>query len=85
MWIDSIGWIGMLVLLVAFFMASTQRMNDKKYLYHLLNFLGSLGVFAYAFSKGAVAAAAVDGAWALLALVGIGKVFDNSRRRHALE
>lgn len=85
MWIEVVGWIGMVVLLSAFYLASSKRIQDNQYLYHVMNLVGALAVFINAFTKGVRAVAAIEVAWSLIALVGIWKVYSSARRPHALE
>ena len=80
MWIEIVGWVGMVILLATFFLASQQRLNDRRYLYHLLNIFGALGVMINAFSKGVLAVGFIEVAWSLIGLVGIVNVYRHLRR-----
>lgn len=85
MWIEIIGWVGMVVLLSAFYLASSKRIRDDQYPYHVINLLGAIAVFVNAFANGVRAVAAIEVAWALIAIVGMGKIYMAARRRNALE
>lgn len=85
MWIEIIGWVGMVALLSAFYLASSKRIRDDRYPYHVMNLLGAVAVFVNALAKGVRAVAAIEVAWALIALIGIWKVYAHARRSHALE
>jgi hypothetical protein len=85
MWSEVVGVLGMILLLGAFFLASTKRIRDDQYFYHVLNFLGALAVLVNAWARGVKAVAAIEIAWSLIAVVGIWKVYTRVRRPHALE
>lgn len=85
MWIEVVGWIGMVLLLSAFYLASSKRIRDDRYPYHIMNLLGAIAVFVNAFAKGVSAVAAIEVAWSCIALVGIWKVYASVRRPHALD
>ena len=80
MWIEIVGWVGMVVLLLAFFLASHQHLDDRNYLYHFLNIFGAFGVMINAFSKGVLAVGFIEVAWSLIGLVGIVNVYRHLRR-----
>ena len=80
MWIEIAGWVGMVLLLATFCMASNNILKDSAYPYHLLNLVGALGVMINAFNKGVMAVGMVEVAWSLIALVGIYNVYKHLRR-----
>ena len=85
MWIEVVGAVGMVMMVVGFLLASSQKISDHNYLYHVLNLMGSVGVFLNAYSKGVAAVWAIEVAWGGIALVGIITVYRAQRRSHALE
>lgn len=78
--VEIVGWTGMVLLLFTFFLASNQWLCDKGYPYHLLNLIGALGVMINAFYKGVWAVVSLETIWAMIAIVGIGNVFRHQRR-----
>lgn len=40
-WVDALGWIGTVVVLLAHFLANSGRVADDGFVYHGLNFAGS--------------------------------------------
>lgn len=80
MWIEIVGWLGMVLLLAAFFLASHRYLNEHRYSYHFINFLGALGVMINAWSKGVWSVTFVEVAWAGIAMVGIFNVYKHLRR-----
>ncbi len=80
MWIEIIGWLGMVLLLANFGLASCNILKDTATPYHLLNLLGAIGVMINAFDKKVMAVGFVEVAWSLIALVGIVNVYRYARR-----
>lgn len=85
MWIEVVGWVGMVMLLLNFYLASHQYLDDTKYLYHFLNIIGAVGVMINAFNKGVLAVGFIEVAWSVIALVGVYNVYRYSRGQHELE
>ncbi|MBI5298787.1 MAG: hypothetical protein HY877_00590 [Deltaproteobacteria bacterium] len=80
MWIEIVGWLGMVLLLAVFFLASHRYLDDTRCLYHLINILGACGVMINAFSKGVLSVGFVEIAWSIIALVGIFNAYKHLRR-----
>lgn len=83
--IEVLGYAGAVILVAAFFLASTKRIQGDRYLYHVLNLVGALAVFINAFFRGVNAMAAVEAVWSIIALIGIARVFSAARGKNALE
>lgn len=79
MWIEIVGVAGMILLLLAFYLASHHWLDDQNYLYHFLNILGACGVMINAFSKGVLAVGFIEVAWSLIGLVGIANVYRHTK------
>jgi paired small multidrug resistance pump len=45
-----IGWAGMILLILAYFLISSKRLKINKIPYHLLNFFGAIGIAISAFA-----------------------------------
>lgn len=83
--IDVIGWLGMALLLTAFYLASSKHIRDTRCPYHFLNLTGAMAVLVNALAQHVWAMAAVEAVWSGIALVGLWKTFMNHRRANALE
>lgn len=79
-WIEIVGWAGMAMLIVNFYLASYQYLSDRYYPYHFLNFFGAIGVMINAFAKGVLAVGFVEIAWSLIALIGLYNVFRSIKK-----
>lgn len=80
MWIEIVGWVGMVLLLANFYMASHHILDDNAYTYHLLNLVGAIGVMINAFHKEVMAVGFIEVAWSAIALVGMYNVYRHLRR-----
>lgn len=80
MWIEIAGWGGMVLMLLAYYLASHEYLNENRYSYHMLNFFGALGVMMNAFSKGVLAVGFVEVSWSCISIVGLYNVLKHQRR-----
>ncbi|PIR20268.1 MAG: hypothetical protein COV45_06870 [Deltaproteobacteria bacterium CG11_big_fil_rev_8_21_14_0_20_47_16] len=86
MWIEVIGIVGMVLLLGTFYLASSKRIQDNHYLYHILNLIGAIAVLVNAFFNHVMSVAAVEVAWSIIALVGLWNIWRAHRKaKDALE
>jgi hypothetical protein len=79
--LDVVGLVGVAIILVAYALATTGRLDPKRAPSLALNFAGSsliLLSLAQAFN---LSAALVEGAWALIALAGLGRLALRRLRR----
>ena len=44
--VDVLGWTGSALVLIAYYLVSTQRIDSKNYVFHVLNSLGSACLIA---------------------------------------
>ena len=73
-----LGWIGVGLVTLAYFLLSTKRVSSLSKIYHLMNLFGALGMGLNAFIKGANPSIASNEIWILIAIYGLYKAF----RRH---
>ena len=67
----SLGWIGAVIILVAYFLLSFSIIPAHSFLYQGLNAIGSLGLTIEAFSKKDQPLTWLNGIWVLIAVVAI--------------
>lgn len=80
MWIEIAGWGASMLLLLNFYLASQQYLDDRRFPYHFLNFFGAAGVMINAFQKGVLAVGFVELAWGCIALVGLYNAYRYSKK-----
>lgn len=73
--VDSIGWVGGLLVVIAYFMISSGKTNAKSLSFQLLNLLGSIFLIINTFVKGAYPSTAVNIIWVVIAVYGFYRIF----------
>ena len=66
--IEIIGWLGMTLILIAYWLISSKRLEAKSIFYQMLNFLGAVGIVINGFYHKAFPSLALNTVWALIAL-----------------
>ncbi len=75
------GWIGISLILLAYFLISTKKTDRSSRFYHLLNLFGSLLLIYDAFSKNASAFLVLNLAWAVIAALTLIKTKKVKKKR----
>jgi hypothetical protein len=65
--IDIIGWIGGIEVLIAYWLISTKRVHESSLFYHLLNLTGAILLIINTISIGAYPSAFVNVVWVAVA------------------
>jgi hypothetical protein len=73
-WYDILGWIGSILVLVAFGLNSYEKVKADSWSYILLNLVGGILLIIYSTYKGAYANTFINVAWVLVALTAILKM-----------
>jgi hypothetical protein len=76
---DMISGLGVLLILIPFFLGTFDLINDKSKTYFVLNLLGGGLAFCGSIMLGSLPFAVLEGTWTLVAAIGLLKAF----RRHA--
>lgn len=66
-WVDLIGWIGGLEVLIAYFLISNKRVSETSLFYHLLNLTGAILLIINTIYVGAYPSAFVNIVWVAVA------------------
>ena len=69
--IEIVGWIGMLLILSAYFLITKGKLNIKSRNYHLLNLVGAIGIIVNSLWNSAYPPAGLNIVWAVIAVWGI--------------
>ena len=75
--VEIIGWAAAAMMLTAYVLLTTGRLNARSNLYHWLNVLSGLGIIVNSGWNGAYPSAFINVVWAAIGLYGI---FGRSRR-----
>lgn len=81
MWYDWCGYVGVVLILLAFFLLQTGKLRGTGWIYQLMNVLGPIGIMLSLLSGPFTnwPAFFLELAWALIAIYGI--AFNSRRRR----
>ncbi|MDD5416374.1 MAG: hypothetical protein PHU12_00165 [Candidatus Aenigmarchaeota archaeon] len=71
--IEATGWIGTIIVLIAYGLIATKKLTGTSKIYHFLNLLGAGLILIYVFIYGAYAQVLLNAAWAMIAIYGIYK------------
>ncbi len=69
--IDGLGWFGMVLILAAYLMLTTDRLSSRSRIYQGLNGFGSIFVGLNAVYRGALPSFALNAVWLLIAIYGL--------------
>ncbi|MBT6401442.1 hypothetical protein HN803_00895 [candidate division WWE3 bacterium] len=64
--IEMMGWIGLTLLLVAYFLEATNKLPDGSKQYFLLNLIGSISISLHAYYIGSMPILILNIVWALV-------------------
>lgn len=74
-WVDIVGWAGAALVLAAYGLVSTKRLDGDSVTYQLLNVIGAVGMLINTYVRGALPSAAVNVIWIGLGVYVLGKVW----------
>ena len=69
-----LGWIGTFLVVLAYYLVSTNKINATSKRYQLINLFGAIGVGFNVFHQQAWPALALQVVWAIIAIVSIIKI-----------
>ena len=72
--IDSIGWIGSCILILAYWMNSKGNIDAQSYRYQFLNVIGSLLLIVNTIFYGAYPSSAVNIIWVFIGIIYMNKI-----------
>ena len=71
MLIQTAGWIGTILIVLAYFLISHQYVTGKSKIYQLMNLFGAIGVGINVFHQEAWPALALQITWAIIAIISL--------------
>ena len=77
--INTIGWAGVALLIIAYWLVSTKRCQGNSILYQMLNVIGALLLIINSFYFGAYPLVGVNIVWAGIALFSLIKAIKNAK------
>lgn len=80
LWIDILGWIGSVEVILAYALISNGKVQGKSVSYQLLNLTGSIFLMANTIYYHAYPSSAINGVWMLVAIVALVQVWINRKK-----
>ncbi|MCU0415923.1 MAG: hypothetical protein MUE33_01945 [Cytophagaceae bacterium] len=75
--IESIGWIGAILVLYAYFLNSTNKVDSTNGYYQWLNLLGALCLILHTIYNNALPSAFVNVIWTIVAIYSLFRIYKN--------
>lgn len=72
--IECVGWAGALLVLIAYYLISTNKTNPSQPIYHWLNILGAIGLIIHTIYNAAYPSAFVNIIWIGVAIYSLKKI-----------
>ncbi len=78
-WIDTVGWAGGAMVVVAYFLISSGKVTAKSSFFQFLNLAGSIFLIINTYAKGAYPSAVVNVIWVGIALYGFFRIWADKK------
>jgi hypothetical protein len=79
-WVDIVGWAGAVLVLAAYALVSTKRLDGDSIVYQSLNVAGAMGMLINTYVRGALPSAALNVIWIGMGVYVLAKVIFGRRR-----
>ena len=81
--VETIGWISALLILGAYVLLSTERIQSRSRTYQTMNVVGSAGFIVNSGWNGAIPSAALNSVWLLIGIYALWKIAQRARAEAA--
>lgn len=75
LFVEIFGWVGIIFILLAYFLVSYELVSGTSLTYQVINFLGSCGIFYNACHKKSKPLIVLQLVWGIIALISIIKIY----------
>jgi hypothetical protein len=79
-WVDVVGWAGAVLVLAAYGLVSTKRLDGDSFAYQSLNVAGAAGMLINTYVRGALPSAALNVIWIGVGLYVLAKIVLRKRQ-----
>lgn len=79
-WIDALGWVGGLMVVVAYFLVSSGKVKHSSVFFQMLNLTGSVFLIINTHAKGAYPSMVVNIIWAGIAIFGFYHIWEEKKQ-----
>ena len=81
LFIEVLGWVGSVIILIAYGLNSYQRIKSDSLSFYLLNLTGGIFLIIYTISKEAFANTFINVVWVLIAAIAMIRLFKSSANK----
>jgi hypothetical protein len=79
-WVDIVGWAGAVLVLAAYGLVSTKRLDGDSVIYQALNVAGAAGMLINTYVRGALPSAALNVIWIGVGIYVLAKIVFRKRQ-----
>jgi lipid-A-disaccharide synthase-like uncharacterized protein len=76
-----VGWIGMALILIAYFLLTSERVVVKSWIYHTINLLGGAGLIFYTYVNRTVPVMVLNILWVFIAISALIKIINRKNKK----
>lgn len=76
---EIIGWVGTLLILLAYFLVSTNKLKSESKWYQIFNLFGAIGIIVYSAVHNAIPSVGLNAAWLFIAVYGLYKIIGKEK------
>lgn len=69
--IDIAGWLGAVIILIAYYLISSKKVQGDSKTYQALNLIGAFALIINTYFRGAIPSSALNVVWAIIAIKGL--------------
>jgi len=80
LFVDVIGWIGSVEVILAYALISSEKVDSKSALYQFLNLTGAVFLIVNTIYYGAYPSTAINIVWVVIAIVALWRIFFSSSK-----
>jgi positive regulator of sigma E activity len=81
LWVEVLGWIGSVEILLAYGLNSYQRLRSDSIAFYILNLTGAILLIIYTLHKQAYASTFINIVWVIIAVVAMARLFRKKKKR----
>ncbi len=78
-WIDAVGWVGSVEVVVAYALISTKKLDGESFWYQMLNLTGAIFLIVNTYYYHAYPSTFINVVWLFIAVIALSKMFFGKR------
>ncbi|GBC68428.1 hypothetical protein HRbin01_00110 [archaeon HR01] len=82
LWAEAVGWVGAILILVAYYLISSRKLHGRSKAYHVMNLAGGVSVALNAYVNAAYPSTGLNTVWSAIAVYGLIKSLKGREPSH---